>query len=48
MKINKVIGLLGLDMRALAKKEKLNKMMSFIETEQLKLNNFINSIKSRI
>jgi len=48
MKINKVIGLLGLDMRTLAKKEKLNKMMSFIETEQLKLNNFINSIKSRI
>jgi four helix bundle protein len=36
------------DMRNLAKKEKLNKMMSFIETEQLKLNNFINSIKSRI
>ena len=33
MKINKVIGLLGLDMRNLAKKEKLNKMMSFIVTE---------------
>jgi len=37
-----------LDQRKLVDKEKIKIIGTLIETEQLKLNNFINSIKSRI